>query len=270
MPDIHKNNVARSTNRRFRLVNPIPQRRRRAIVQQPERPQPGDRGGVDVAPTLQISEVGRNSDHAVGDALPQALLRDLLQMGEEHGHDLDRRERPRLAEVVEVDEHAAVWRGGGGEGEAAELVLELWVGEIEADEALDVGDGGPRVHGGGGGAGGTDEALLLAEGDDGGVLAVGFFVQNDVDAAVLNHRDDAVVIADVEADDDHRFPLHEERATIGRRVREGGRKEGRRRWITTAELWRGPAEGGGGGGVGAFPGCSAVFADDELFEVGIF
>lgn len=71
-----------------------------------------------------------------------------------------------------MDQREAVGAFGDREGERLDVALELGVGELPADEALDLRDGVLGVHHRGGGAGGADEALLITEAHDGGGLAL--------------------------------------------------------------------------------------------------
>lgn len=194
-------------------------------MHQPQRLQPGDCGGIEVCPPLEIGQVGRDPDDAITDQGLEALLGYQLEVAEEHGEDLDRGEDASLVQEADADQDPAVGGLRGGEGEAAEVILDGGVAKGTAEEALDLGDGGAGEAGGGGGAGSPEEALLLAEGDHGRVLALGLVVEEDVDAALPNGRDDAAVVADVEAHHAHLgSTLVKEKHSLSLSLSIGGRR----------------------------------------------
>lgn len=167
-------------------------------MEQAQRAEARDGGGIGDSPSLQISEIRRDANAAIEDRGVEIALGDPLEVGEHHGEQLRGGERPVLPEIPGVDEREAVGALGDAEREGGEVALQLRVGEGAAEEALDLGDGVPRVHGGGRGPRGADEALLVAEADDGGGLPLGLLVEHHVDAPLPRHRDDAALIADVE------------------------------------------------------------------------
>lgn len=152
---------------------------------------------------MDIGEVGRNPNDAIDDHCLQVLLRDLLQVTEEHGEDLDGGERALFVQEIDAEQDPSIRGLGGIEWEAAKVILNNGIAERAANEALDLGDGVSREAGGGSSAGSPDETLFIAEADHGRSLALGLVVEEDVDAALPNGADDAAVIADVKADYAH-------------------------------------------------------------------
>ena len=92
---------------------------------------------------------------------------------------------------------------GDTEREGGKIALQLGVGELAAEQALDLRDGVLGVHGGGRGARRADEPLLVPEADDGGCLALGLLVEDHVDAALPRDCHDAALIAEVESHNAH-------------------------------------------------------------------
>jgi hypothetical protein len=95
------------------------------VQQQPRgRPEPRDGGGVEVGATLRLSEVAGHGDHAVGDGgAAEVGISELLEVGEQHGEEMGRRERD-VADAVNVDDGAATGDVGNGEREAGEVAEE--------------------------------------------------------------------------------------------------------------------------------------------------
>ncbi|BAS92562.1 Os05g0181100, partial [Oryza sativa Japonica Group] len=198
MPDIDERHIQPLLLREIGLVNSISQRRGGRLMEQAQRAEARDGGGIGDSPSLQISEIRRDANAAIEDRGVEIALGDPLEVGEHHGEQLRGGERPVLPKVPCVDEREAVGALGDAEREGGEVALQLRVGEGAAEEALDLGDGVPRVHGGGRGPRGADEALLVAEADDGGGLPLRLLVEHHVDAPLPRHGDDAALIADVE------------------------------------------------------------------------
>lgn len=229
-------------------VESVAQRGGGEVVHEAERPEPRDGGGVEVGAALRLGEVAGHGDHAVGDGgAAEVGLRELLEVGEQHGEEVGRGERDAAADVVGVDDGAAA----DGEGEAGEVAVEggLWVPPRGAEEeALDAGEGGVRGRGGRGVA--ADEARVVGEGDGGGGLALGLGVEEHVDAPLPRRRRHQGVVADVEADHAHRRRFGVRSARMGRRG--------------PCDLGRGAADGDGDGVGGERCACAGGYGPRTL------
>jgi hypothetical protein len=133
------------------------------------RPEPRDGGDVEVGATLRLSEVAGHKDHAVGDGgAAEVGIRELLEVGEQHGEEMGRRESD-AADAVNVDDGAATGGVGNREKEVGEVAEEEGVRvppRGAQEEAFDAGEGCVGGRGGRGVA--ADEACVVGEGDGGG------------------------------------------------------------------------------------------------------
>lgn len=179
MANIEDDDV-RGAGRKIRLVDTIAKSRRRRIVHQSEGFQPGNARRVEIRATREVGSVGGNRDDAIGNRTVQGSFSDELEVGEEHGEEVNR-----------GDAEVPIQKGKPG------TVLRL--GE---QEMLDLGEGGAGMEERR--RGGSDEALLVGEGNGGRGLTLGLIIEDDIDAALAHGGDDAAVVTDVEADDAHR------------------------------------------------------------------
>lgn len=100
---------------------------------------------IDHGPTLDIGEPGGDTDGDIGDRQLELLGGDVLDLGQEHGNQLGRRELLLLAKVVNLDTGQTI---DVTEGRGVILLLNLDIGVVEraADQALERADGVLQVR----------------------------------------------------------------------------------------------------------------------------
>lgn len=186
--DVDEGDVERGRLWQVRLEDAPVERDRRGLVHEAQALEAREGGGVEHGEALRLGEVHRHGERAVRDGAALVRLGNVLEVLEEARHDLLRRELARLAEKGHVDEAPAVGALGDLEHKVLDVLLHVWVGELAADEALDLHDGVLDVHGEAGGALDADKAHLVAVGHHRGRLALALSVHDDVHAALARER----------------------------------------------------------------------------------
>ncbi len=180
------------------LVEPVRQRRRRRLVDDPQHLEPGDAAGVLRGLPLRVVEVRRNRDDRLRDLVAEVVLGRLLHLLEDHRRDLRRAER--LVGVRKPDHDAAL--GVGLDLVGHQLLLLRHLAGLPAHEALDREDRvlGVRDRLTPGDL--THQALaVLRERDHGRRGPPAFRVRDDHRVAALHDRDDGVGRAQIDSDD---------------------------------------------------------------------
>ena len=177
------------------LVEPVGERCRRRLVDDPQHLEAGDLAGVLGRVALGVVEVGRDRDHGLAHRLAQVCLGVGLQLLQDHRRDL------RRWEHLVAGLHAGVAVGPRDDLVGHDLLLLGHLGGLAAHEALDREDGvlgighrlplGRRPH---------QPLSVLGERDHrrGGTPALG--VRDDGGLSALHHRHARVGRAQVDAD----------------------------------------------------------------------
>ena len=177
------------------LVEPVGQRGRGRLVDDPLDLEPGDLAGVLGRLSLIVVEVGRDRDHGRVDGLSELRLGVGLELLEDHRRDL--RRRVLLAANVDAD----VSVGAGFDLVRDDRLLLLHLSLLAAHEALDREDRVLRVHHRLALGDGADEALVgVGEADDRRRRAATLGVLDDLRLGALEHRHGGVRGPEVNSD----------------------------------------------------------------------
>ena len=126
-------------------------------------------------------------------------LGDLLQVGQQHGYDLHRRERALLAAEADLDSNLAPGALDDLIGLALELIHQSLVGQELAQQPLRLEHGVFQVHHSHRLSCLTNMTPVVAKAHEGGRAALRGLVGDDVDATLARQRHHAIVRAKVDA-----------------------------------------------------------------------
>ena len=179
----------------FLFVEPVGQRGRGRLVDDPLDVEAGDLAGVLGRLALVVVEVGGDGDHGAVDRFAELRFGVGFQLLQDHRADL----RRAVLLAAHVDAHVAV--GAGLDLVRDDRLLLFDFGLLAAHEALDREDRVLRVHHRLAFGDRADQALAaLGEGDDGRRRAAALGVLEDGGLAALHHRDAGVGRAEVDSD----------------------------------------------------------------------
>ncbi|CEO96728.1 hypothetical protein PBRA_005332 [Plasmodiophora brassicae] len=170
------------------------------LVDDTEDVQAGNHTSVLRRLTLRVVEVGGDGDDGVVDGFAEVRLGRLPHLDEDHGRDLLRVERARVALVLDLKGRAVALLLDDRERPQLHVGLNDRVGELAADQALGIVDRVLRVSGSLVLGGLTNETLGLGEGDVRRRRAVALVVGNDLHGVVLPASDARVRRAEVDTD----------------------------------------------------------------------
>ena len=177
------------------FVEPVGQRGRGRLVDDPLHLEPGDLAGVLGRLALVVVEVGGDRDHGAVDRFAELRFGVGLQLLQDHRADL----RRAVLLVAHVDADVAVGAGDDLVGDDRLLLFDF--GLLAAHEALDREDRVLGVHHRLAFGNGADQALArLGEGDDGRRRPPALGVLEDRRLATLQHRDARVGRAQIDSD----------------------------------------------------------------------
>ena len=177
------------------LLEPVGERRRRGLVDDPEDVEPGDLAGVLRRLTLRVVEVGRDGDDGIRHRLAEVGLGVGLQLLEDHRGDL----RRRVLLARRLDPNVAVRALDDLVGDDLHLLVHL--GVLAPHEALDREDRVLRVRHLLALGRRADEPLAVArERDDGRRRAPALGVRDDGRLTTLQHRHAGVGRAKIDTD----------------------------------------------------------------------
>ena len=180
------------------LVEAIGQRGRGRLVDDALDLEAGDAAGVLGRLALAVVEVSRHGDDRFGHRLAEIVLGGLLHL---HQHLRGHFRRRHLLAVGGLDPGVAVVMGDDLVGDEVDVLLDLVVGELASDQALDRREGVLRVGYGAAARGRADQHFAVLEGDDGRGRAVAFGVFDDADRTAFHDRDARVGRAEVDTND---------------------------------------------------------------------
>jgi NAD-specific glutamate dehydrogenase. len=177
------------------FVEPVGERRRGRLVDDPLHVEPGDLAGVLGRLALVVVEVGGDGDHGAVDRLAQIRLGVGLQLLQDHRADL----RRAVLLAAHVDAHVPVRPGLDLVGDDRLLLVDL--GLLAPHEALDREDRVLGVRHRLALGHGADQPLAgLGEGDHGRCGPPSLGVLEDGRLAALHHGDAGVCSAQVDSD----------------------------------------------------------------------
>ena len=153
------------------------------LVDNTEDVKSGDQAGILGSLTLGVVEVSWDSDDSVVNGSSEVSLSGLAHLDQDHGRDLLWGELLDLSLELNLDD----WLAGlvdDLEWEVLHVGLDLWVGELAADETLGIEDSVGWVHGDLVLGGITDETLGVGESDERWGGAVTLVVGDDLNAVI--------------------------------------------------------------------------------------
>mmetsp|Transcript_28196 Transcript_28196/g.62792 ORF Transcript_28196/g.62792 Transcript_28196/m.62792 type:complete len:249 (-) Transcript_28196:81-827(-) len=183
-----------------RLVHSVRDSSGRGLVDDALHLHAGNRTGILGGLTLSVVEVGGDGNDGIVDVLTEEGLGGRLHLCQDHGGDLLGGELGSGAVLRHLD-HGLVLVANNVVRDELLIGLDGLVGEVAADQTLNVEDGVGGVDGGLVLGGIADQTVAVVhKGDVRGSDAVTLIVGHDLDAAILEHTDARVRRTEINTD----------------------------------------------------------------------